>query len=283
MFIQRNLLDLPNVTSSPGSEGGVTHSGSLGGEMIGQCGPEVALANLSPRQAAAAGKLTSGTYGRRGSISSGSVALQLSLESRLRARMDLNGSGLFRLTWKVRDIGLGRQICALRASGRRTSGNGCGSWPTPNTVPWQTPTGQDASGGPRTPDPKRGAAPGNQAIAKLTSWATPAVHDAKGTDYNRYGEQGKGENRTHALQDQVQLASWATPQRHDGQGPKTPEQVEAMRAKGHGVCNLNEQAATISGPPAPGSPAGTGNSGQLNPAFPLWLMGYPGEYLSCAP
>jgi hypothetical protein len=35
---------------------------------------------------------------------------------------------------------------------------------------------------------------------------------------------------------------WATPQAHDAQGPKTPEQIEAMRAKGHGVKNLNEQA-----------------------------------------
>lgn len=33
-----------------------------------------------------------------------------------------------------------------------------------------------------------------------------------------------------------------TPQAHDGQGPKTPEQVAVMRAKGYGVRNLNETA-----------------------------------------
>lgn len=36
---------------------------------------------------------------------------------------------------------------------------------------------------------------------------------------------------------------WPTAQAHDAQGAKTPEQVEAMRAKGHGVSNLNESAA----------------------------------------
>ncbi len=33
-----------------------------------------------------------------------------------------------------------------------------------------------------------------------------------------------------------------TPQAHDAQGPKTPEQIEAMRKKGAGVRNLNETA-----------------------------------------
>ena len=35
---------------------------------------------------------------------------------------------------------------------------------------------------------------------------------------------------------------WPTAQAHDSQGPKTPEQIAAMRAKGPGVSNLNESA-----------------------------------------
>jgi hypothetical protein len=68
---------------------------------------------------------------------------------------------------------LGRQICALRASAPRTS---------------VSVSGLSESG-----------------------WATPTVHDTKGTDYNRYTEAGKGENRSGALQDQGQLAGWPTP------------------------------------------------------------------------
>jgi hypothetical protein len=52
--------------------------------------------------------------------------------------------------------------------------------------------------------------------------------------------------------------SWATPQAHDAQGPKTLEQIAVMRAKGHGVKNLNEQC-----------------NGKLNPRWVETLMGLP--------
>jgi hypothetical protein len=42
--------------------------------------------------------------------------------------------------------------------------------------------------------------------------------------------QAKGDVATMPLTAQVK--QWATPQAHDAQGPKTPEQIEAMRAKG---------------------------------------------------
>src|SRR5574343_282628 len=41
-----------------------------------------------------------------------------------------------------------------------------------------------------------------------------------------------------------------TPQAHDAQGPKTPEQIAAMRAKGHGVRNLNEEVRLLPTPVA---------------------------------
>jgi hypothetical protein len=45
--------------------------------------------------------------------------------------MDLDGSILFELTWRDAVTPSGHRICALRASARRTSGNGSTSWPTP--------------------------------------------------------------------------------------------------------------------------------------------------------
>ena len=59
--------------------------------------------------------------------------LQRSLENRLRARMDVNGSPLYALTWSIWDMPAGVRICRLRASGRRTSDSDCGGWPTPNS------------------------------------------------------------------------------------------------------------------------------------------------------
>lgn len=89
---------------------------------------------------------------------------------------------------------------------------------------------------------------------------------------------------------------WGTPQRHDAQGPKTPEQIAAMRAKGHGVKNLNEQVQADWPTPASGGESGgptgieggSGNrkklaalghpemkSGKLNPSWVETLMGLP--------
>jgi hypothetical protein len=91
-------------------------------------------------------------------------------------------------------------VSRLRASGRRTLDKDCGSWPTPNTmeggqtsrggkrkgellmgglVGWPTPIVGDTTGGPRPPDDKRGPAPGLQAAAHLTNWATPTTRDHK--------------------------------------------------------------------------------------------------------
>src|SRR5690606_5874811 len=65
--------------------------------------------------------------------------LQLSLASRLRALMGVDGSPEHDLTWSQWDMPWGPPICRLRASARRTSGNGCGGW--------GTPSGSDGGGG----------------------------------------------------------------------------------------------------------------------------------------
>jgi hypothetical protein len=114
------------------------------------------------------------------------------------------------------------------------------------------------------------------------TWWTPQVQDSKhsGTNPTANGERD-------LLVNQV---NWATPQAHDAQGPKTPEQIAAMRAKGYGVKNLNEQACWGT-PTARDHKSGRGNedrqykeltpmverqqSGKLNPRWVETLMGLP--------
>ena len=74
-------------------------------------------------------------FGRRGSTSSGSVDLHRSLANRLRAQMDLDGSTVFSLTWKVRTTPSRRLISALRASARRST--------VPGFLPWHSPAARD--------------------------------------------------------------------------------------------------------------------------------------------
>lgn len=73
-----------------------------------------------------------GISGRHGSSLSRSARLQSSLESRLRARLDVNGSLEYVLTWKHWNMPSQPPICALRASVRRMQGSGFIGWPTPS-------------------------------------------------------------------------------------------------------------------------------------------------------
>jgi hypothetical protein len=136
------------------------------------------------------------------------------------------------------------------------------------------------------------AAPANPSTdgSRQESWATPRA----GCPGSRApGTGGK------VLEEQVKGGNWATPQAHDAQGPKTPEQIEAMRAKGHGVKNLNEQACWGT-PTARDHKSGRGNeereykeltpmvertqTGKLNPRWVETLMGLPIGWVmpSCA-
>ncbi|MDG3444519.1 hypothetical protein P5F91_28900, partial [Nitrospirillum amazonense] len=64
MFDLLTWRDTAATTSSPASASGPMPSTKPVGPLIDQSGREVALANLSPRQAKERGLMTSGTYGR---------------------------------------------------------------------------------------------------------------------------------------------------------------------------------------------------------------------------
>ena len=119
-----------SATSSPALECGVTPLDSPDGPMTDLLGQAVVLAPVSQPLEKAKGLETLVTSGHIGYASSGSAALQQSLESRLRQRLDTAGSTLFTLTWKRRRTPLGRSYLERAASVRRTSDKGCTSVPT---------------------------------------------------------------------------------------------------------------------------------------------------------
>ena len=169
-----------SATSSQGSGSGAMPFGKPDGVTTATSGPEAVPASLSASQDVKVASVMSAISGRTGRGSSASADLTLSLASRLQVVTGLLGSTLFALTWKQRVTPSGRSIPALRASGLRTSGSDCSSWPTPNTP----------SGG-RSVDPsERGNTMADHHhfphdlpnAAALATWATPTTRDHKDGD-----------------------------------------------------------------------------------------------------
>ncbi len=185
-----------NATSLPVLVGGPTRYGSPAGPTIDQSGPDLAPASHSaaPTNTPAA-KPTSATCGQNCIVSPTSAFLQSSLESKLRAMVDLDGSPEFVLTWKHQDIPSQPRILRLAAWARHRSANGSGLWP----------------------------------------WASPKASDGE-----------KASNLSHARKAAGRL----------------PDSLPGQMRLHWGL--------TV----ADGAP---------DPEHALWLMGYPPEFLSCAP
>lgn len=131
MLPPSTLPDIPNAISSPESAFGPTPCAGQDGPIAALFGQALAPANLSARQAREMGLLTSGIYGRRGSISLASANLASSLVNRLSAEYPKAGSTLFTMTWRHAVTPSRRSVSRLVASGRNTAATGFGSWPTP--------------------------------------------------------------------------------------------------------------------------------------------------------
>lgn len=312
MSQQVTLEDLLNATSSQGSGSGPTPCVAPDGLMIERSGPAPALVSLSARQAKEAGLLTSGTSGLRGSTSSTSADLRRSLANRLRVRTALLGSTLFNLTWRERATPSGRWISALRASVRRTSGNGCTSLES-----WSTPSAHGSAGevsedlevcGKKFKNTKTGRVLQSNLATEakmLASWPSPVSEPSNGSPESYLVR--KGRKQDGAITDigaAAQLASWPTPHLNASTGAGTegregganlqtiaswatptapaPHDSEKTAGRARPREGYGADLAMASGQTPSGSPAATEKRGQLNPALSRWLMGLPVIWDLCA-
>lgn len=124
--------DTPNVISLPVSAVGPTPSGSPIGMTTVQCGQDHVPASRSPSQARDSDSPMNGTSGPYGAVSSASASLQVSLQNRLRERMEQSGLIELRKTLSPRTTPLGRLYCQLLASAPAIAGIDFSFLPTPS-------------------------------------------------------------------------------------------------------------------------------------------------------
>ena len=247
--------DTHNVTFSQGLAVGLTHYDWLDGKTIDPVGRDLALVSHSASPGRVRDSQTLDTCGPLFAGSSLSADPQRSLENRLRVRMEGFGSPEYVLTWKHWDIGSEPPICALRASGRRTSGKDFGGWPTTRRTDGEK--GTRTNEGAYRERMRRKNGYDLPSAVDLAGWPTASSRDWKDTP-------GMSETGTNP----------------DGTIRKRLDQLPRVVA--------------LTGPSQSGGPAGMESieeflpeeweipeNGKLNPRFSLWLMGYPIEWASC--
>ena len=173
----------------------------------------------------------------------------------------------------------GLPICALRALGRRTSGNGSTGWPTPD-VPCGgqgLPLDARINGNTATrPNGQKVQLKLHHVAKMAVGWPSPATrdHHAQGATHN-----DKARSSSLATVVEKKLAGWRTPRANDVKGGVTGS---GGSQRSPGDYYLPDQVSMlVPGQEPPGSPAPTGKRGALNPELPLWLMGFPAVWLSC--
>ena len=143
----------------------------------------------------------------------------------MRAKLDVNGSLEYELTWKHWDTESDAPICALRASARRTFVNVSIGWPIEGRP--KTPMASDGDGGVMEIRPGADGKYKLRDFAQLAGWATATATATKTTQsgdlQNFDGTPWDGTSKpyqngqpvTTALGDQVKLVGWNTAMAND--------------------------------------------------------------------
>gem|GEM_PF-342202 len=201
--------DIPNVISSQESPAGAEHLSSLDGLKTVKCGLDHAPASRSALPESLEDWATNGTCGPLFTHSSPSAVLQSCLESRLRQRLGETGSPEYALTWKEWDMRSGPPICALRASGRRTSGNA--------STGWRTPQGSDGEGGAKEHRPGTASRYKLRDMSTWAGWPTPQTNEPGGPD--RPSRAATGRTTEYLGRTVEKVTGWPTPKTQNANAP----------------------------------------------------------------
>lgn len=261
--------DMSSVTFSPDLADGPMPCALPDGPMTDLFGQVLAPVSRSLSPATKKALTIRGISGRSLLGSSKTQDLQRSLANKLRAR--LTGSGSCEVIWTAWDTPWGVCLSKPRAQERTISGTDIGLWQTAN-VP---------NGGRSSPVGKMSLS-GNKAGQKrqvdlqyavrsvlLGLWPTATASDHK----SRSASQATLDRNARPLREIV-FALWSTIRATDGEkgGPNM--------SFGAGGLPLPSQVTEISNT----SNAPTENGGgSLHPEFAGWEMGYPPEWINCAP
>lgn len=258
------LKDTRMPTSSQASAVGPLHLNSQTGPMKDLFGQEVAHVNRLAQQENKQANQTSATYGQIGLGSSDSQNLAQSLGNKLTERLPSGGLMMPSWTWKVRATPALRRYCQLVVSALPIEETGFGLWPTPTAcenngdadkkelrrqkakIKWGKRTGNGF---------------GYSLAERVRMWPTPRALSSRGTGPSRTG------NKTD-LQTAVKL--WPSPQASD------------HRDRGN-LSNPSVQRRLQIGKQISLSMVVSPTSGQLNPRWVAWLMGYPPEWEDLRP